>query len=88
LHQVSAVVMSCEHAGHCPAGFATRSDAPAFGRSEPPPRDADRCGAARLTGAGRAGAPGIRRWQNGQCSGPASKLLRQRPHVTLDTAPR
>jgi len=59
---VSAVVMSREHAGHCPAGFGTRAE-PAFAVREVPAlrRGAARCGAARLLGAGRTGAPGTRR---------------------------
>ena len=79
LHQVSAVVMSREQAGHCPAGLGVRAE-PALRRV------AGRCGAAGFFGTGRNGAPGTRRWQNGQCSGPASKLLRQRPHVMVATS--
>ena len=70
--------MSREHAGQCAAGLAVR-------RGRALLRAAGRCGAARFFGSGRNGAPGTRRWQYGQCSGPASNCLRQRPHVMVDT---
>jgi hypothetical protein len=73
--------MSRAQAGHCPAGFAAREE-PALRRA------AGRRGATGFFGAGRDGAPGTRKWQYGQCSGPAAKLLRQRPHVMVDTANR
>jgi hypothetical protein len=77
--------MSCEQAGHCPAGFGVRVEA---ARDETAlPRDAGRAGAG-FFGAGRNGAPGTRRWQKGQCSGPDSKLLRHKPHVMLGTTSR
>jgi len=74
LHQVSSRVMSCEQAGHCPAAFGGPE-------ARSPRRRGERFGASRLAGARRTGAPGTRRWQCGQCSGPASKLLRHRPQV-------
>ena len=73
------------HAGHCRLAdvtFRAAVGARRFGVS------LDGAGCGRTGAFGRAGAPGRRMWQCGQCSGPDSIVRRHKGHVISDTSQR
>jgi len=77
-------VIACAQAGHCRPESAAGADADRVTRVLLP---AD---AVRRTGtfAGLDTTLGTRIWQNGQCSGPDSKLLRHNEHASVATRSR